>query len=341
MSRTQLFQRYSQRENVVTNNVLLLLQRLADERPRKFESLLASLVERSRSPGPDLLVGPRFAQQVRGPERVADGLVTQSGFDVLIETKLSSEFDINQAIRHLAQLRRSHNALLLLLGVAPDPQHAGLKRVFAEADAASPRVRVIVCGFKDLIDECRALTGMHDEELSELLDDFEAFCIDSSLLPLDDQTLFVPPCGQSFNDNLHWKLYYCPATRPHRAAKWLGIYMEKRVHAVGRIEHIVDVQADGAGNVDTGAASDEERQRILGAIASARVRGWDLLEEAHAFYVCQSLVATEFDKDSKGGIPGHRYFDLGRLRTSRTEVLTAEIIAQRLQGRRWSEWDRS
>ena len=61
-------------------------------------------------------------------------------------------------------------------------------------------------------------------------------------------------------------------------------------------------------------ASKEQRARILGAIADASKRGWDLLEEPHTFYICSDMAETAFDKDSRGGIAGHRYFDLRRLR---------------------------
>ncbi|RYD14827.1 MAG: hypothetical protein EOP90_11200 [Lysobacteraceae bacterium] len=336
MSATQYFQRYSQRENVVTNNVLLLLQRICSRHPRKLQIVLSSLIVRT-SGGAELEVGPQFRQQVRGPERVADGLVSQLGFDVLIETKLGSDFDVEQAIGHLAQVRFSPNPVLLLLGRDPKSDAAPVAKIRAAADASANGTRVVVCSFKQLVDECRTAVGT-DLELSELVDDFEDFCAVSDLLPVDEQTLFVPPCGDSFDENMRWKLYYCAATRPRRLGRWLGVYREKRVHAIGRIDLVVDVEYSASGSVDTKIASAEERDRILGAIRDAKTRGWDLLTEPHTFYVCSEMVATAFDKDSSGGLPGHRYFDLGRIKTTAGENLTAESIAERLRHMRWSAW---
>ena len=249
MTETQYFQRYSQRENVVTNNVLMLLQRIHDLRPRKFEAILSALLQCGLPDALTLDVGPRFRQQIRGPERVADGLVSQQGFDLLIETKLTSDFDIDQAIGHLAQLRRSANPILLLLGKNPSAADSRLRPVFKAArsiEDGAP-VRVIVSAFTDIIDECRGAIPEHDEQLRELIDDFESYCLESELLPEDDHILFVPPCGQSFEENVRWGLYYCVATRSRRSGRWLGVYKDKSVRAVGRIELVLEVSSDDKG----------------------------------------------------------------------------------------------
>lgn len=338
MAELQFFQRYAQRENVVTNNVLLLLRLLHQLRRGKLETLLADLLEDSSSPDAGALqIGPRFLQQVRGPQRVADGLIRQHRFDLLIETKLGDSFDLAQAVGHLEQLRGSENPVLLLLGRNPDEQDARLAPLLQAAAAATPRIRIAVRSFADLIDQCRAVTGAHDDELAAIIDDFDNFCVESDLIPVDEFTLFVPPCGHSYDDNLAFRLYYCPASRSRRVGRWLGIYRRKAVHAVGRINRILDVQL-AANELQTPGASDEERRRILGATDAALARGWDLLGEPHTFYLCADMVATLFEKDSPGGCAGHRYFDLRRLGLGKDAPMTSITLAQALAARRWSEW---
>lgn len=337
MTKVSYFQRYSQRENVVTNNVLHLLGRIYDHRPSKLERVLSLLIQDLADGGPDLEVGPRFVQQVRGPERVADGLISQPGFDVLIETKLGAKFSEVQAIGHLKHVKQSANPVVILLGNAPHFDDKELT-AFLEAARALPRVRVAVCTFKDVIDACRVVVASHEDQLSDVIDDFEDFCLDLNLMSMDECTMFVPPCGQSFHDNVKWKLYYTPATRPRRSGSWLGVYRDKRVHFIGRIDLVLDVGCEMTGEVLTPTANDEQRKRILGAIEDAKVRNWDLLEAPHTFYLCSDMTPTAFDKDSPGGIPGHRYFDLTGLRQDKDEVLTASKIAGRLNGRKWSEW---
>jgi hypothetical protein len=334
---TQLFrfQRYSQRENVVTNNVLMLLSRLYKYRASKFERALISMLADQATTKP-IEIGPRFTQQERGPSRIADGLIKQAGFDLLIETKLESAFDVDQAIGHLEQLKDSPRAILMLLGRAPrsdDPALLPLK----EAAAGSPNVQIVVCSFASLIAACRDVTSDHEDELREMIDDFEGFCMDAGVLPIEEQTLFVPPCGESLAENVELALYYCPATRPRRTGAWFGPYKDKCVQAVGRIIRVVTVSSDTPDQVDTADATPEQRTRILRAIEKARTRGWDLLEEPHTFYVCDEMVPTSFVKTTPGGIPGHRYFDLSPIKKSPNERLTASSIAERLNGKRWEE----
>lgn len=336
MTKLHRFQRYSQPENVVTNNVLMLLSRMYEYRSSKFERVLGRLMPPKVNEANAIEIGPRFTQQIKGPKRVADGLIRQSGFDLLIETKLHSSFDVDQAIDHLEHIVPSSQAILMLLGREPRADDAALNRLYAAA-ASLPRVQIVVCSFKALIDACRSEVALHEDELGEMIDDFEDFCLDEDILPIDDQTLFVPPCSESLQENLRWSLYYCPATRPRRSGLWFGPYGDKRVHAIGRIDKVVDVASDGQRLTTTSAVTDEERSRILGAIDDAKARGWDLLEQAHTFYLCSDMQPTTFAKDSPGGIPGHRYFDLSPIRQSRTEPLSARLIAERLRDRRWSE----
>lgn len=333
MTNLHFFQRYAQPENVATNNVLLLLRLVHQARRGAFENLMQGLLEDDSALAID--IGPTFHQQVRGPTRVADGLIRQRGFDLLIETKRGDSFDVDQAIGHLEQIRSSPNPVLLLLGRQPLAHDSSLARLFAAA-GAEPNVRVFVRSFKQLIDQCRAIAAA-DTDLAALIEDFQGFCADSDLLPVDEYTLFVPPCGESFDDNVRYRLYYCPATRSRRLGNWFGVYREKCVHAIGAISRVLDVSfRDGV--IETPGASAEERERILGAIDAAKARDWDLLEESHTFYLCADLVPTHFVKDSPGGIPGHRYFDLTKLDLRKGEMLSSELIARQLSMRRWSDW---
>lgn len=334
MTSLHFFQRYAQPENVATNNVLLLLRLIHQARRGAFESLMQGLLEDDSA----IEVGPTFHQQVRGPTRVADGLIRQRGFDLLIETKRGDSFDVEQAIGHLEQIRSSQNPVLLLLGRQPLDKDPSLARLFAAADD-EPKVRVFVRSFKQLIDQCRALAAA-DADLAAIIEDFQGFCADSNLLPIEEHTLFVPPCGESFQDNLDYRLYYCAATRSRRLGNWFGVYREKCVHAIGAINRVLDVSLHD-GVVQTPGATAEERERILGAIEAAKARDWDLLEEPHTFYLCADLVRTQFVKDSPGGIAGHRYFDLTKLDLSKGEVLSSALIARKLSDRKWSEWGQS
>ena len=150
--------------------------------------------------------------------------------------------------------------------------------------------------------------------MQALVDDYEAFCSEMELLPKDRYLVFVPPCGISFEDNLQFKLYYCPATWTRRKARYLGIYAKKAVRAIGQVDKIVACEVSLETNkvsVQNGSPplTKAEEERILAACRNGGKYGWNL-STGHKFYLCDDLVKTDFSKKSSGGIAGHRYFDL-------------------------------
>jgi len=100
MSRVHYFQRYSQKENVVTNNTLLLFSRLYNHSPTRFEDFLNAL---SGDGNLTFDVGMQFAQQEGNTKRnsVPDGLITQKSIKVVIETKLHGNYGLSQLSNHL------------------------------------------------------------------------------------------------------------------------------------------------------------------------------------------------------------------------------------------------
>ena len=84
MNTIHYFQRYSQRENVVTNNTLLLFSRLYTHNPYSFGGFINECLDAP------LGVGVSFVQQKRASSKgsVPDGLISQSSFKIVIETKL-------------------------------------------------------------------------------------------------------------------------------------------------------------------------------------------------------------------------------------------------------------
>jgi hypothetical protein len=98
MSELHYFPRYSQKENCVTNNTLLLLHRFYHFDRLRFQRLLTLL-----DPDAELLepsVGLRFLQQVKRAGGVADGFLDQPSLRIAIETKTSDWFIHKQLNEH-------------------------------------------------------------------------------------------------------------------------------------------------------------------------------------------------------------------------------------------------
>jgi hypothetical protein len=147
-----------------------------------------------------------------------------------------------------------------------------------------------------------------------LIDDFESFCSEHTLLRTDDVTIFVPPCGQSFEINVKHKLYFCPSDWSRRNVKYLGIYREKSVQYIGQISKTLHCERVDDKLVNAGGGrlplSSSEEERISAAMAEASATtGWDITT-GHRFFLCDDLLPTHFRKSSRGGIMGHRYLNL-------------------------------
>jgi hypothetical protein len=198
---------------------------------------------------------------------------------------------------------------------------------------------MLVTTFEDIIDVMRRVLTERDDEMMELVGDFEEFCSISNLLPDDKFFMFTPPCGPSHAENESLKLYYCPATRSRRAAAYLGIYANKEVRAIGKIKKVVACTIDLpsktvlvlSGEPITG----DETARILEASRLAPRHGWDVTT-GHQFFLCDEWAQTSFRKSSPGGIQGHRMLDL-RMEFSGKVPTSVEEIANGLNGKVWQQ----
>jgi hypothetical protein len=118
MRAVHYFPRYSQRENVVTNNALLLFLRLHEFSRLKFEDLIEGLcadVEIEFLPQ-----WLRFGQQVGTGSSVVDGFIAQDSIKIVIEKKLASGFNGDQLLRHLDVFQDERHKLLILLSPSLD-----------------------------------------------------------------------------------------------------------------------------------------------------------------------------------------------------------------------------
>ena len=314
MTDIHYFPRYSQPENFVTNNTLLLLLRLNQYNRFKFQRFMEKLCAEQELQLSDSWL--HFRQQRRTGKSVLDGFISQDSIKIAVETKLTDAFDLQQLENHLGVFGAEQHKLLILL----NPNRGAISDSLLESIRSHGRernIQVLHTSFEDIVEKVRSCLSEHDEEMLALVDDYESFCSDRELLPKDKRMMFVPPCRESFDDNLEFALYYCPVAYSRRKVEYLGIYSNKAVRAIGRIAKIVacsvHLPSDAVIVEDdkTDLTSDEIR-RIVGASIKAQNHGWDITT-GHKFYLCDRLVETDFHKTSSGGIMGHRYFDLEKV----------------------------
>ncbi|WP_323957951.1 hypothetical protein [Aeromonas caviae] len=106
MGQIHYFQRYSSRENAVTNNTLLLFSKIYEHSPLQLANLLSEIT------GENIEIGIDINQQQRMGDSIPDGSIGQRSFKILIETKVDASIDVGQLERHANQFKGEEQKIL-------------------------------------------------------------------------------------------------------------------------------------------------------------------------------------------------------------------------------------
>lgn len=308
MTAVSYFQRFSQKENLITNNTLLMLSHIYRSSPRKVSLLLNALFEE------EVPVGLEFRQQVHGTHSVPDALIAQQPLSVFIEAKRGGELDLGQVERHIASIENLAlpKGSAILVGLTAQKIEQDVERIKNNAEAHG--IRFFAITYLDLADELRKLCAEHEQDLIEIVEDYRAFLAAEGLLPQPYNWMVVFPAGTSWRENVLFGMYYEP---PSRSAKWncrfLGIYHEKIVSHVAYVQAASVCRFDNGELVvdetEHGTLTDHHRSRIRQAMETTTY--YNLKDgEPLRWYLVDAFVETKFVKTSPGGMRGHRYFDL-------------------------------
>lgn len=318
------FQRYSSKENVITNNTLRLLGQVYNDSPERLESLLGSIID-----GIAVDIDLQMSQQERGPESVPDGALFQPSLRIVIETKRGGSFSASQLERHLEAFEGEDQKLLLLL-TAKAPDEGKLERV--EEAAGEVGITFGNVTFSDLIDALIGEEGIvseYETDLQSIVRDYESFCSERGLLP-DDDVLRAVPCGNTHELNVACDLYYMPASRGYRSHQYVGVYYDKSIRYIGKLTHDVEVERpDGTLEGEDEDLNEGERERIHEAMDQRGV------QQGHRFFLVDEFYPTDFSKESKHGMRSAQYFSLREHLDVDGDLPSTEEIAERLKEKTW------
>ena len=328
------FQTYSQRENHVTNNTMLMLRHVYRTSPRLLEKVLQALLEED-----EVEIGPRFEQQVGGAHSIPDAVLSHKPLHVYLEAKYGDGLYDDQLERHMRSISKNEHPTnsAFLIGLTrnatnedDDERWKGKALEHGIAFAAASYRKLL----ESLEDACRA-----EPDLSEILDDYQTFIGGEGLLPDQHRKLVAMLCGQSWRENIAHGAYFEPA---HRNPKWtrahfVGVYRQKRVSYVGRLAAaVVCYEKDGELVVQSqefGLLTDGHKNRIQ-AIIEAATYYPGFAESSHRYYVVDQFVETDLRKISPGPMLGHRYFDIAELAgvDQLSQDASSEEVAMMLRG---------
>ena len=331
MTKISYFQRFSQKENHATNNTLLIMRHFYKASPRKISTVLSDLAN------DDLSIGLVFGQQIRLSDSVPDALISQAPLDIYIETKRGGQLDREQIKRHIGSIGNSSTvqSQTILFGLT---RHAIEKNVRDELvkEAKIKKIIFVPITFADVVRALRSVCESHETALHEILSDYEDYLKVENLLQ-NGEVLSVFPCGTSMNENIEYRLYFEPPERPSKAeSKFIGLYNRKRISHLASIKTVVTGVEGTDGfivrDTERGELSDQERERIKGAIAHC-VYYPDLSQKEHRYYLFDEIYETRFVKSSKYGLLNRRDLYLSHwLDYDEKKEYSAQETAEGLRG---------
>lgn len=323
------FQRYSAPENVATNNTLQLISRIYSFSPIKAKQFLTKLLE------VEINIGLDIYQQSKAKSSVPDGIIAQQPFRIVIESKIDSELGIGQLIRHCEAFGDHEQGILVAL--TKSKLNSTDRQKFTESISSKhPSVTFCAITYEDVCDVALDNVQDFEYELKEVVSDYQAFCFEFGLIPVEHRIMRVVPTGNSFDINMAYGVYYDAAHHGYSPHKYIGFYKDKSIRGIMEIEGVFDVDLEGSKIVSCnellGSYSDFNNAILSICDATQEKIGWDV-RKGHRFFCTKVVHETDYRKTSKFGIMGKRLFNLDDAGITAQD---AKGIAEELKGKTWA-----
>lgn len=332
------FQRFHEKENVATANTMLLLSRLYSYSSDKFFGFLKSEFF-ADSFEPELV----FALQEKSVDRIPDATITQEGFKIVVETKLTDWFYSDQLMRHLKSFGDEKNKVMITLGSEwmSEEKIVDFENQLKEYNATQtyPVIHINTT-FEMMANAIREVIDDRDYEMQDVLEDYLNYCYKDGLIPVSDswKYLRMQLAGTTIDFNIGNNIYYDKAERGFRAHDYIGLYKQKSVRAIGKIcarIKAIETESGIKYTPEFGELTDERKALIQKAMADGDSHGYDLRTIEHRYFFVENFYETDFKKISAGGSMGTRIFDLSYL-LEIDELPDVEQIAEMLKNKSWS-----
>ena len=327
MSKIHYFQRYSSPENTITNNTLQLLARIYEYSASRASNFLTDVI------GESIDIGIEINQQKQANKTVPDGTIIQRSFKVLIESKRDGGFDEEQLLGHSAGFGSESQQILLLL----TKQHIDAKdkhRISKTIGSKYPNVVFCNATFETICTALGELFADHESEMQALSDDYIDYCNDAGLVDQSRYLMRIVSCRDTFEINREHGVYYDPSDRGYRRHDYVGIYKDKAVRMLWKIESVFDVEYEG-GRLDKtlmqGCNTDKYDDKLVTVIGDAEKLCGHIIKKGHRFF-CGIPIETNYVKTSFGGLRSKKYVNL---KEEIGDFSGASEVAEKLNGKHW------
>lgn len=337
------FQRYHSKENVDTSNTMLMLSRLYNYNSDKFFSMMNTLML-GENETPEIL----FDLQVVGERSVADAIISQKSFKIVVETKLYNQFNLTQLINHFSHFTNEQIKILLTLDPKP------IKKEFLEEFTIELRkynsekinelkepIKHVHLTFEQLLSAMEDMIDDRDIKIVSVLDDFKKYCLDSGLISNSYKWLRAIVAGTTLKDNIELNIYYDNKNKGYSEHGYIGLYNSKSIQAIGKlIKTVIAYYKDDEliyENENGEEVNNEEKNNIKEAIIRAENYDYNLKTIPHRFFIVDKFYKTNFSKNSKNPIQRSKYFNLAEM-LNYDIMPSTETIANELNGKTWEEF---
>jgi hypothetical protein len=348
-----IFQQYSQRENVATNNTLFLLSLLNKKSPELFHKFLSELT-RGVYQG-DINFNMSFTQQQRqqGLATIPDAQISRSGFKILVEAKENcADFDEKQIKGHLEGLKRPHcqAEYRIMLTLSPEDispeQLDKFKTLVYEVNEAEKTsnnletdIHYIHITFSKIISTIdKLIDDQRDFDVRDLLDSYIDYCSHEGYLPRTEYVMRAVPVSNTFDDNLELALYTDNADRGFSGHRFIALYKDRAIRAVGEIVKIVKpvidiptLQIIAKTFVVGNELTTDEETNIVKAVKLNND-----ISTGHVFFLVEKFYPTEYEKITSGGLQGKKFFYIDDMfPEDKDKIKNAKDLAGKLNGKKW------
>ena len=278
---------------------MLLFKHLYNKNILLFNKIMQNLFENS-----EVSFGGNFENQVKNnvSNSVPDASITQNSLSIIIETKLDANKFNQKQLKEHCKRDDNHKDTVYLLCIAPQPNWQS--NIILDTN----KNNIQYASFKKIIKTIEENIDEYDRDLQDILADYKEYCLSESLIK--PEYIFIPPINNTYIDiNTQHKIYCEPYSRNARlSANYIGYYNNKNIKYISKIDYRVII-------IDNKYINEQDKKEITDTLLIERLDkfrdelGWKNLEDFR-YFVSNKQIEVNFEKESKGGIMGARYYKL-------------------------------
>ncbi len=242
-------------------------------------------------------------------------------------------------MRHLKAFNDEKHKILL--SIAPVPMAENIKSSFnsklekRNLNKTSPVIHINTT-FEEIANKISELLDARDYEMQEILDDYLDYCRTDKLIPDSSAQKYMRMqlARNTLEYDMANNIYFNNASCGFRDYRYLGLYKDKSVRAVGKVIARITAIKNSKNvqfNEEFGTLTDERKELIENTIESHHHENVE-----HRYFFVDKFYETDFKKISRGGSWGPRVFDLTEVLGTNDIPDETEDLAQSLKTKTWT-----